>query len=183
MNNYLSCEELPVRAFFRIFETGDLRHLLIDDMRLSKKNIDTLTKSWEGIISEYEELTKDSAYSSHMAISNDRMRKINRILGIKGALMLFSLNAEKGREALSFWKIKAGEPTEAEILRIRNTILSEQTRISITIEKDPKDEKVNFFEYWANFQTAVGYQMSYDKISVAEWIGILKTIRKRGRKN
>ncbi len=154
--------------------------------RPSRKDVIGLHKAWEGIIAEYEELTRENAYSNHMAISNDRQRKINRVIGIKAALMLFTINEQKGREALIFWNIKAGELTDEEVTRIRNIILLEQTRININIELDKKnDEKTNFFEHWSDLQAVLGYQLSHEKVSVTEWVGILNTIkkRKRGRGN
>ena len=99
MNLYHNCEELPVRPFFKIFETGELKHLLsVPKKRITASEADKLNVTWENIMSEYEELTKDRAYSNSITVSNNRTRKINRLIGIKAAMILLSQHEEEGKE-------------------------------------------------------------------------------------
>jgi len=63
MKIYKSCETLPVRRFFKVFETDDLRYLIVDfdnendDKALTEKQLVEFSRVFEDIYFEYSEIT------------------------------------------------------------------------------------------------------------------------------
>ena len=117
---YHNCEQLPVRPFFKIFETGDLSHLLSEPKkRITKKDAEVLNDAWENIMQEYETLTKDNTYSMQMRITNNNIQRLNRIVGIRSALILVACGHPKGVEFLEYWGVEMKDDSVEEISKVR----------------------------------------------------------------
>lgn len=184
MKLYNDCESLPVRPFFKIFETGDLRHLMSEPKkRLSVKDISLLNDTWEAIMVEYEGLTNDSTYSMSMKVTNYNMQRLNRIAGIKAALILLACDRDEGKEYLEYWGIDIGKGNVEDITRIRTRISAEMTQLRINqVQKEDKKTDTNFFKHWSELEKTLGYSKDYTNVSVAEWVQMIN-VAKDGGKN
>lgn len=68
LNYYKSIDELPVKIWFDIFETSDLRKLLIDKVDINVKIFNELESAWEKMFNEWiERFDFSEEYKEHLS--------------------------------------------------------------------------------------------------------------------
>lgn len=67
LNYYKSIDELPVKIWFDIFESSDLRKLLIDKVDINVKIFNELESAWEKMFNEWiERFDFSEEYKEHL---------------------------------------------------------------------------------------------------------------------
>lgn len=80
---YKYCNELPLKVFFNICDTGDLRKLVIKGSWLE----DELYEIWEAIIQEYGKLDGNMAITTAFEKSGEIVRNMAEYVEVMGMLM------------------------------------------------------------------------------------------------
>lgn len=119
---YSNCSELPITLFFKIVESGDLRHLVIR----GKFPDSYLRDTWDNITKEYERLTGTDAFSSEVIKSIVGARKMNRLTGLISAYYLLLYQDPTAVESLRYWGI-----TNPTLQNVEMKIKQEKTRLNI----------------------------------------------------
>src|SRR4030067_3721885 len=78
---YLNCSTLPVKKFYKVIDTKELRHLLKTD-NLPVYDLTYLSKVWESIMQEYQQLTNSLMYTNNLFKTGYNLQKNNRLNGM-----------------------------------------------------------------------------------------------------
>lgn len=163
---YKSLNQLPVKIFYEILETGNLE-------LLGKANQKELTKLWSELIEEYWRLTDPINYKRRLSQSTQIIMWQNEINVLFGALVLADLGDKRGIDAMRYFKCSSIEQTE-------NRINVLKTKINIKVfeieQKENKGsvKKLNFYKDLAVLEQILNRTIDHEKTTVIYWIELNK---------
>jgi len=173
---FLNCSTLPIKKFYQVLETNDLRHLL-DCEELPEYNQELLIPVWDAIVKEYQELTDSKAYSMNLLKMGNDLIKHNRLNGLIACYHLLRYG-ENCEEQLNYWGVSNN------IKLVEQKIRQEQTRLNISIIQENskvKPESKDFEEILIDVENALNRNLDVEKITVKKWVFICKKIAERAK--
>ncbi len=178
---YKSINTLPVWNFFRITETGDLRYLIkkqdYDNLGSSKNGLD---KIWTNILDQFY---KEDGSNVQEIYCKD-LKKIHE-LEIKYTILYnlyfvfnFSLNPPKEAHDT----LKKLNIDENKIKKALNQTKNDLQLKRKDFENSHKEgeQKTNFEQVKDHVEKYKGFYIDPHKLTVKEWINILKNIKENG---
>ena len=174
---YKNCSDLPVRRFFDIIETGDLRHLTkcddIEDVTLTE---DT-PKVWEAIVDEYTQLSNNYQYTAQLNKQSALLKEINRVNTILAALQILKYGSVTANEVLEYFGIKFKNVKE--LKAILSKLQGQKTRLAIRKQELDKKSggKSDFYKLLASVERETKRSIDIEKISVKHWCAIINDLK------
>lgn len=186
---------MPAELFFEMLKTNNPRLLLVTSDYPDFIPID-LPPLRENIVLEYETLTKDNSYSAYKEDINETGRDLNYINRLKAIYQLMILGDDRMIDELEVLDFQIDKITPNEILRLKNLIELEQTKIEIyflrhkedNTDDDEKRDEFNFLAILTRLSNFFQRQIPRD-IVVTEFVFLINDAKeiskskKDGRSN
>lgn len=178
---YDSLDELPVRLFFQIMETGNLRLLKKNQKKVSQEELE---KTWNNLRDDYYKKSDKRGYEEDL----NKAKKIElyniEINACNAAIFLYRYFDEKTDIFETFgYKVENIE----DLKEVERSLLVLKTKLSrLLANKKEKDEKeaINFWEIVSDVEVSLNKmdllhgQIDVDKTSTSRWIYYIKTLKK-----
>lgn len=189
MKYYQSCDELPLKNFFKVIEEDDKKYLVkSDDYNFELK--EDLNDLWESILKEYAELDKNGAILSRFKA----IKEVNQLMATYQIVkwMLYVLRYKYRKDyiddlALCGYKIEIIDNVISldSILRaeqMSRAIINDIDSIKNELKQDDAPIKSNLF-YTALAPLIKGYGNLDDGITVAKFVALRKYLKKADGQN
>jgi hypothetical protein len=188
---YTTTDYLPVRNFYKVTETGDLRWLLkgIDYEQMPDVTID-LTEVWDQIFNEFVALSKDRDYELYL----DNLRKLakteNKYETLKSELftLYFRYNKEYADD-LEAENITLNLTTREYYLKSLDVAARRLDQYLTKIKLLEKELKAREVKSDVQFEDLVfmveryqGFPLDIDKVSIKRFVLILNRIKEENGK-
>lgn len=136
---------------------------------------DNLKIIWDGIMKEYQDLTKRQDYTVSIRRAAINIEKHNRLNGLIACYHLMRYGVDVSEE-LSFWNV----PNKFELLEQK--ILQERTRLNIEYLQNNKEKHTEDFDKLAVLvENSLNRNLDTDNISVKKWVYLVKSIEDKAK--
>jgi len=183
---YKSINTLPIWNFFRIIETSDIRYLYRKknyDGRLPRKT-SRLMQTWENILQEFYRAEGSSQYEMYVR----EIKKIHELEIDKFVFhnLFFILKHTNNQEAIELLKSYGIQADGKKLNRISKQYKQVDNKLRMKqadFETNHGSQKIDVD--FANIKDQVehykGFYLDPRKVTVREWIGIIKNMKKHGQ--
>jgi hypothetical protein len=188
---YTTTDYLPVRNFYKITETGDLRWLLkdIDYERMPELTVD-LSDVWDQIFNDFIALSKDKDYEFYLENLRKLAKTENKYETLKSELftLYFRYNKEYADD-LEAENITLNLTTREDYLKSLDVAARRLDQYLTKIKLLEKELKAREVKSDVQFEDLVfiveryqGFPLDIDKISIKRFVLILNRIKEENGK-
>lgn len=189
---YGSIEFLPIRNFYTIVETGDLRYLLkgIDYENLPTINID-LSKVWETIWNQFIEVSNDQDYKLYFTTLKRYSILNNRYEMLRSEVftLYFRYSKEYSDDLLAEGieiNMESREMYLESLDKAANRIKSQETKIKLLemeLEARTKNAvKSEYLDIVNQVEQSRGIPIDIDKMSIKQFVLLINKLKENGKR-
>lgn len=174
LKSYDSMDKISAMLFFHIMKTGELELLRV------KKEEEQ--KTWENLCESYYISMNKPEYDK---ILNKLKRKEiirNKLTTCYACALLMSIGSESPdiEKTLTYFGYKQGgglDQLNSMLAREGSYLRLLDSQAILEAEKNGKQEEINFWRMVSDYENVAGRQFNMDKITLARWVEMTKSIK------
>ena len=176
---YDTADEINIRTFYKIMETGNLLLLAKDQAQVKESDKEILNEVWLNLLDFYYGSTNKQSWENFLRNYRNVIKIQNEIIGSSAALELCKLFDQRGYEHLKKFGINSEDSD-----RIQSAISMKQTKLELAenkLQSNNEKESFSFYKTLASVEYSVKRSIDIDKTSLAQWVAIITDLSERNK--